>query len=475
MADPITSVEVADVLAVDAAIQRASGADGYGLLLTGFVPKPFPRLLAEKLALAQTIFGAQVDLTSGSTIRKLLEITALEDARTWAALAGTYDSIFVSSAIGDALSRLGRELGLPRPWLEARGSVKVKLVEALPAGAAQITIPRGARLSTPGGHHVATTESITLSASSKERDVPIAAFYPGPEHNLNPAVPSQKIDRWHRLDPALKPLVDAEAAASATLVAIEHTVALTGGERQWPDARFRELLLRAPRSVWTIGSVETAVSMVPGVRQVSVRDPMGGLDINQSIFGNFNFIERLFSTERDVASPYYFTVLVAPAPAAIWEGPDGLQATIESAIEDLRPIGIFPNVTQADQVGVGVQAQLVVEGIPLPSGSKQKVNESRAAEELKRRLLDRVGRYIDGLRFGEPVRAAEITWAMMNEPGIADVVNLRLRRFPSEFGSIQFGNAVPPGTVVLPPNANLPLQSQQIAVLVDDAAGLEII
>lgn len=481
MAESARSVEVADVLAIDATIQASSGAAAYGLLPSGFVPKPFSRILAEKLALAQTLFGGNVDLTSGSVIRKMLEVSALEDARTWSALGSVYDSLFVSSAAADALSRHGRELGLPRPFLEARGTVKLKLVGTLPTGTTQIAIPRGARLSSAGGHHVAIDESVVLSASIKERNVAVVAFYPGPDHNLNPTVPGagggfpQKLDRWNRLDPALEPLVKAEEAASANLVTIEHTAPLTGGELQWPDARYRELLLRAPRSIWTIGSIETAVSLVPGVRQVVVRDPMGGLDINQSIFGNFNFIERLFGTERDLASPYYFTVLVAPTLSAIWEGPDGLQASVENAIEDLRPIGIFPQIKLADQIGVGIRAQLVTEGIPLPTGNKTKVNASKAAQEFKRRLLDRVGRYIDGLRFGEPVRTSEIVWAMMNEPGLADVLNLQLLRFPAGFDAIQFTTTVPAGTQVLPANENLNLQTHQIAVFVDEGGGLEII
>jgi hypothetical protein len=309
----------------------------------------------------------------------------------------------------------------------------------------------------------------------------VVAFYPGPDHNLNPAAPDpsgqflQKIDRFNRIDALLQDLVHAETLAGEKLVTIEHTRPLTGGELQWPDARYRKLVLRAPRSVWSVASIETLVSLVPGVRQVVVRDPIGGLDINQSIFGNFSFLERLFGTERDLASPYYFTVLVAPTPAAIWEGSDGLQAAVESAIEDVRPIGIFPQVTQAEEIGVAIRAQLVVDGIPLPSGGRQKVNDSAAAAAFKRRLADRVGRYIDGLKFGEPLRASEVVWAMMNEPGLADVLNLQLVRFPPGFVGAAFSQGVPPAAQALPKNENLRLQAQQIASFIDDVSGLEIV
>ncbi len=471
-----TRIDTADVLAVDAAVLRTTGSLQFGLSADGFVPKPFARLLAEKLALGRALFGDNLDLSSGSAIRKLLEISALEDARTWAALAAMYDNSFVPTATGEALSRLGLELGLPRPFLEARGTIVLKLAGPLPAGTSQISIPRGARLSTPGGHHVATDESIVLSAASPQRTLSVIAFYPGPSHNLDPANANQKIDRWNRLDPAVEELDKAEKAAGAPLVAVEHTAPLSGGELKWPDSRYRDLLLRAPRSLWTVDAIRLAVSLVPGVRHVQVRDALGGLDINQSIFGNFNFIERVFGSERNLGSPYYFTVLVAPVPGAIWSGPDGLHASVESAIEDLRPLGIFPQIEPADEVGVGVEGDLVTTGLPLPTGSAATVNASQAAQDLKKRLLSRVSRYIDGLQFGEPVRSAEVIWSVMNEPGIADFRGVRLLRFPPGFDAVDLNAGATPGAVQkYEVGKNIELQANQIPVFVDDAGGLKIV
>lgn len=472
-----TRVDTADVLAVDAAVARSTGSDTFGVLAEGFVPKSFARLLAEKLALARALLGNDLDLGSGSVVRKLLELSALEDARTWAALGTIYDNSFVCSATGEALSRLGDELGLTRPHVEAGGSVKLKLQGALPAGTAEVVIPRGARLLTPGGHHVATTEPATLSAGNLERVAGVAAFYPGPEHNLDPGVPEQKIDRLNPLDDQLQPLFDLIATSgNAFSVVIEHTAPLTGGDLYWPDARYRELLLRAPRSTWRADAIEIAVSLLPGVRQVQVRDAWGGLDIHQSIFGNFNFIERVFGSERDLGSPYYLAVLVAPTPSAIWDGPDGLRVSVESTIEDLRPISIFPRVEQAEQVGVGIAADLVVRGLPLPSGSRATVNASEPAAALKTRLLGRLRQYVDALGFGEPVRASEVTWALMNEPGIADVRRLRLLRYPAGFDAVDFG-ATPVGSGVeeLDCGNNVDLQVNQVPVAVEDPSELTIV
>jgi hypothetical protein len=470
MADTNNRVESADVLAIDARVARSLRSEGYGVTETGFVPKPYGRLLAEKLALARELFGGDIDLGAGSAIRKILEISALEDARTWAALAGVWDGLFVSTATGEALGRLGDELGLPRPFLEARGEITITLAGTLPAGIDHLLLPRGARLLTPGGHHVALDDTVRLSTSSPKQVANVVAFYPGPEHDLDPARPEQRIDRWHPLDPQLADLRAAEAAAGGPLTALDHAQPLVGGEQRWPDPRYRELLLGAPRSIWTVEAVRTAVSLVPGVRQVQVRDGWGGLDIHQSIFGNFNFIERVFGTDRDIGSPYYFTVLVAPTPAAIWDGEDGLRRAVESAIEDVRPAGIFARVVQAEEVAVGIASDLVVRGLPLPTGTRAVINASPPALDLKRRLLDRVRRYVDGLQVGEPVRAAEVTWALMSEPGIVDVRGLRLRCYPPGF--LSEPSPAPPRELACGENVEIHLH--QIPVLVDDGSALVI-
>jgi hypothetical protein len=392
-----------------------------------------------------------------------------------------YDDGFVSSATGAALSRLGEELGIPRPQLEARGTVKLTLQGALPAPRTQLTLPRGSRLSTAGGHHLVLEETVVLSGTSPERVVPVAAFYPGPSHDLDPAATDaaggfpQKIDRWNRSSPLLAELVAAEREANAELVKIDHTEPLRGGALGWPDARYRQLLLGAPRSIWTVEAIELAVSLVPGVRQVQVRDAWGGLDINQSIFGNFNFIERLFGSERDLGSPYYFNVLIAPTPGAAWDGPTGLRVAVESAIEDLRPISIFPRLVEGTVVSVGVQANIVVRGLPLPSGSRAAINASPAAAQIKARLIARLRQYLDSLKFGEPVRVNQVAWAILNEPGIADVQDLQLVRFPARFDALSSAESRASGVETLACGANLVLGTNEIPVLVEDPSRLMIV
>jgi len=464
MADTASSNDTAAVLAVDTAVAQSSGADGYGLTAAGFIAKPFSRLVAEKLALARTMFGADIDLGSGSALRKILEVSALEDARTWAALSGFYDNQYVATARSEALSRLGEELGFPRPHLEARGTIT--LTAHLPNNVAGVTLPRGSRLLTAGGHHVALDDAVTLSAGNPVREVPVVAFYPGPEHNLDPGNAQQKITRWNPADSKLVWRADSLLGIARSLVpnvrpeqlvAIAHTKPLTGGELRWPDTRYRALLLRAPRSVWTVESIRVALSLVPGVRNVQVRDRSGGVDVDLPLFGAFSFMERVFGAERDLAASSSFDVIVAATDGAIWDGLDGLAAALEAAMQDLRPIGTLPRLVPAAQVYVAMRGQLLARGAQLPRDPRGNViDDSPPVVALKQRLFARVREYIDSLDFGEPVRFAEVLWTIMNEPGMTDVKNLALVPDP-----------LPPGTSPPASGTNIAIQPTQIATFIE--------
>jgi hypothetical protein len=479
-----TSLDLSEILAVDEAVTRSTGSDGFGVTAAGFLPKPFTRLLAEKIALARQLIDDDLDLSSGSVLRKLLEVSALEDARTWSAIGALYDDLFVGTARGRALSDLGAELGLDRPFLTSSGQVTLTLAGPLPDGIEQLVMPRGSRLSTPGGHRVALASTIVLNRRTSSLPAAVVSFDPGPAGNLDPGVTDaggnhpQRVDRWEIADGKLAALLAADTAAGLPagasaagqgLVRVDHTIALTGGEQYWDDERYRALLLAAPRSIWTADAIAATVALVPGVRQVSVRDGWGGIDLSQSVFGDFTFLERLFAVDRDLASPYFVSVLVAPTEAAVWDGPNGLQASVEAAIRDVRPVGVFPDVIEADQVFVGVQAEVVTTGLALPAGSTASTNSSPSALALKGRLAERLHQVVDRLRLAEPVRSAAVTAALMAEPGITDVVNLRLVRFPplvDTVGSPDSPDATD-GPQVLGADQNLTLGAGQIAVLVD--------
>lgn len=463
----------------DTLLTTASGP--YGITDAGYLPKPYARLLAESLALARNLLGPEVDVAPGSVIRKLLEMSALEHARTYALLANVIDDLTVPTARGDALTRLGEELGLPRPFLTATGKIKLSYAGPFNATRTELTLPAGLRLLTSGGHHVALSESVKFTSTRTDATLAVEAYHPGPEHNLDPTQATQKIDRWNPMDPGLAGLLAAAAdmgsgTAPEAACKITHDQPLMGGEKLWPDDRYRQLLLRAPRSIWTAQAMEVAVGLVPGVRQVKIVDLQGGLDIDYPIFGSFNFGERVFGTERDLASPYYFTVLVAPTAAAIWDGADGLAALVAETLEDLRPIGVFPEIREASEVNVGVRAEIVVDGVPLPSGDRASVNASAPAQALKKRIVARLRGYINALGFGEAVSPAKAGWAIMNETGVADVRDLRLTRYPKPEGTIDFASTPDPKALeVLACGAALRPQADQVALYVDDTDELTIV
>lgn len=437
----MTTIDLNDLVATNA-------DDGFGITTDGFVPKPVSRLLEEKVALARALFGDDIDLTSGSTLRKLVEMMCVEEARAWDHLAASYADSFVVTASGDALSMLGAELGVSRPHHRATGKVRVKVDGDFPASVASIPIHHGTRLLTPGGHDYFVTDAAELTEAVTSVTVSVTAFPPGPEMNLDAASPNQIIDSFHDDDDrsavARNLNLQAVDAGEPPLVVIEHTQQTSGGEQYWADEPYRDLLLAFPRNLWTPDAIRVAVARVPGVRQVIVSDRYGGLDINQSIFGNFNFVERLFSEERSLGEPYYFTVLVAPGEGAIWSGDGQLRERVSEAIDAVRPIGIRPKIEQAGVVSIGLAGSLRVDGVPIPGGTPTAVNASVEAVALRGRILDRVRRYVSGLRIGEPVRHAEIVWALMEEPGVIDAREVRLRRSPGRIEAMsgdveQFG------------------------------------
>ena len=70
------------------------------------------------------MFGTDVDLTSTSPLRKLIEVTAAEDGELWKRMEDLYYSSFVSTAVGDALDLLGGDIGVARRAGIAAGTVR---------------------------------------------------------------------------------------------------------------------------------------------------------------------------------------------------------------------------------------------------------------------------------------------------------------------------------------------------------------
>ncbi|KOU61525.1 hypothetical protein ADK57_27630 [Streptomyces sp. MMG1533] len=458
-------------------LARISGSGKpFGITPEGFVPKPLVRLLEEKLASARVLFGSDVDLTEGSALRKILEIIALEEARAWVHLGLAYEDTRVSTAVGDALSRLGEELGLSRPHHRATGRIRIALASELPPDVPEVPLPRGTRLLTAEGRDFFIDQAVSLTNAVTRATVPVTALAPGPDCDIDPlGNPPDRITRLNPEDPRTKPVRQlAQRLGLAEILTVEHTDPTSGGSTYWSDSRYRDLLLSYPRNVWSPDAVRLAVALVPGVRQVLVKDLYGGLDVNQSIFGSFTFLERLFSQERSLGNPYFFTVLVAPEEGAIWEE---LSAQVAAAVDQVRPIGIAPTIDRAQQVSVGFTCRISVEGLPIPAGPPDTVQGTPEAVALKQRILDRVRRRLLALGIGEPVRYSEVLWAVMEEPGVVDARELRLRRHPPQLSPRAPGedDTEPEGGQSLDPLEDVLVGPTEIALLVGSPADIHIV
>lgn len=426
----------------------------YGITERGFVRKEVHTLLDEARDRAKAAFGADVDLTGTSALMKVLQVTAAEDARLWRRLEDLYYAGFLSTAVGDDLDLLGEDLGVRRPYLTSAGEVTLTVRDPLPERV--YVLPEGTVLVTAApvtAFH--TTATVRLSAASDTATVGARAFVAGPDGDA-------AARRIVAIDP------DYQAHYLNVAPPTTFTVGprgFTGGSGQEDDETYRSRLLGRSRTMWTPAAVREAVLSVPGVVDVLLSDPLGGVDVSQSYFGVFPFDQRLFSDERRIGEPYFFSVVVAHEFARPWrtEGPvTGLFEQVTAAIDRVRPVGIHPQVVEADHIEVGLRARLVTQ-------------PGYDAQVLVGALTERLAADIGDLALGGDVRYSQVMRALVEQPGVSDVQDLRLRRCPPVFGRITLGG-VPFATdpVEAGPGENLVMGPTEIAVFTIDSALLDL-
>ena len=125
------------------------GVAPYGVTDDGYVVKGLDVVLAESLARARAAFGPDVDLTVTSPLRKILEVTAAEDAELWKRLEAGYYAGFVSTADGASLDLLGEDIGVDRRAEHATGEVTLTLAGGVPGRSTPSASPTG-RAARPG-------------------------------------------------------------------------------------------------------------------------------------------------------------------------------------------------------------------------------------------------------------------------------------------------------------------------------------
>jgi len=442
----------------------------YGVTDRGFIVKPLQAILNDAFARAKLLFGTDVDLRSSSSIRKLLELTSLEDALSWMQLDDVYHSRFLASAAGSALDLLGSALGRDRQHLSTQGAAQLKLTAAAPANAL-FTLPPGTIVETappsPGADPIRFRLLAKLSLvkhnppdGSEQATAAVAAIVPGPSGNI-------AANTLSRLNPTFAARY---LNLNPSFVQVTNPSPMSGGEQYNNDATYRRQLFALPRSLWTVDAVREIILALDGVRDALVYDPYGGLDKATPPFAGFCFSDDAFQAPRELCNPYFFSISVAPNPGVLWESSGdivGLKDQVLAAIEPIRPISIFPTLSIADIVQVAFRAQLTL-GPGVDSGSilaGARVN---------------VAAYVDSLRLGDAVLYAQVIRILTEMPGVLNVQELRLRRCPPRFGEIvcgrpaKFGNDATITAIEAPCGGDLTLAPREVAVFAVDSPLMEI-
>jgi len=436
-----------------------SDTDVYGVTAQGFIVKPFQAILSDAFTRAQQLFGPDIDLRSSSTLRKVIELGCLDSALLWMALDDVYHSGFTSTACGGALDLLGADLGLARASLQATGQATFTLSSSAPADCV-LTLPPGTIVETAAATPVQFSLAVALTLSNDptqpfppQASAAVTAVLPGLSGNIAASQLTQinpTFANWYLSFPP-------------TYIVVSNLAAFTGGDGFEDDSTYRRQLQAQPRTFWTTDAIKATVIGVGGVRDALVSDPYGGLDTSTA-FGGFCFGDALFQQQRDLTSPYFFTIVVASQPGVLWETDgtgaeqiQGLQSLILQALAPIRPISTFPNLVQADTVEVAVRAQLTLQQ-GVESGS------------LLAAALLAISNYIGTLGLGESVLYSQVMRILTELAGVADVQNLRLRRCPSVYGEVVFGPPVVYGDptdiaqLEAPCGGNLTLASNEVAV-----------
>jgi uncharacterized phage protein gp47/JayE len=427
----------------------------FGITKTGFVIKPFQDILNDKAARAREMFGDDADLRSTSALRKILEISSAEDHELWKRMEQLYYSNFISTASGDALDLLGEDVGVTRRFLKARGKITFQLSGEAPGRIYHL--PIGALVETDApARRYRTLALVSLSSERKEAVVEIESVSRGPAGN----VVASAINKLNAT------FVQRYVNLGGAQIEVKNEAPLTGGETAEDDQLYRALLLGRPRTLWTLEAVRSVVQSVDGVRDCRLFDPVGGVDVSLSKFNFFLFGRRHFGTQRQLGTPYFFEVLVALHPGFLWETEGqivGVEDAVVKAIDDVRPISIFPNVRPANNVLIGMRAAVLIR----PGHDRNAVAAS---------IKERLERRVNTLGLGNAVLYSEVMRDCMEVAGVVDVQQLHLRRCPPLLATITFGTSERFQNQVIEAavGENISLLPDEIAVFHIDSRLIEI-
>ena len=129
----------------------------YGVTTNGFVRKPKDIIRSEKVTLARSKFGEDVDFSPYSYEGQWIDVMTENENDLWEKLETQYYQVYVQSASGVQLDRIGAYSGLTR-----RPAIKAS-VSLLFEGTNTTVIPVGFAVQTANGIVFNTTEEVTIT------------------------------------------------------------------------------------------------------------------------------------------------------------------------------------------------------------------------------------------------------------------------------------------------------------------------
>ena len=132
----------------------------YGITTSGFIRKPKDIIRSEKVTLARSKFGVDVDFSPYSFEGQWIDVMTENEDLIWQELENQYYQVYVQSATGVQLDRIAAYSGMSR-----RGSIKAS-VSLTFTGTDTTIIPLGFVCQTANGITFATTEQVTISGTT---------------------------------------------------------------------------------------------------------------------------------------------------------------------------------------------------------------------------------------------------------------------------------------------------------------------
>ena len=132
----------------------------YGITTSGFIRKPKDIIRSEKVTLARSKFGIDVDFSPYSFEGQWIDVMSENEDLIWQELENQYYQVYVQSATGAQLDRIAVYSGMSR-----RGSIKAS-VSLTFTGTDTTIIPLGFVCQTANGVTFATTEQVVISGTT---------------------------------------------------------------------------------------------------------------------------------------------------------------------------------------------------------------------------------------------------------------------------------------------------------------------